>query len=263
MIEYSNSLGFYTYVTTNGTLLKHKIDDLYAAGLRFITIGFYGVGEDHSDYTQRGHSFNRLDAGLSAVRDRYGNDIDLQLNFVIMAPSCSAEAARAAWAFAERHNMFFHIDLINSVVPFFNPSLTANIEISEAHRPELLALTDELLRFKESEPARVLHSLEFLRSIPDWLLKPSEMKVPCDAYQTVWVGADGYVQICDTALQIGNIRHQRLRDILFTDVHKKAARDGFCLNCPQCLCKIETRIQKHAPSMRRYRKIGSQTLDQP
>ncbi len=114
-------------------------------------------------------------------------------------------------------------------------------------------MTEELLTFKRADPNRFLHSFEFLRSIPDWLLNPSNMRVPCDAYQTVWIGADGTVQLCDTALKIGNLKERRLRELLFTDVHKRAARDAFCLNCPQCLCKIETRILKDAPSVRRYR----------
>ena len=242
MIKYSVERGFYTYVTTNGTLLRHKIDDLYEAGLRLLTIGFYGIGERHSVYTQRGNSFRRLDESLAVVRERYGNEVELQLNFVVMAASCSAEAARDAWEFAQRHNMYFHIDLVNSTVPFFQPGADGDVEIISEHRPQLIALTEQLLRLKRQNPSRFLHSVEFLRSIPDWLLNPAEMHVPCDAYQTIWVGADGTVQLCDTALRIGNVREHRLRDILFTDVHKKAARDGFCLNCPQCLCKIETRI---------------------
>jgi MoaA/NifB/PqqE/SkfB family radical SAM enzyme len=252
MIERSVGLGFYTYVTTNGTLLKQKIDDLYRAGLRLITIGFYGVGENHSSYTQRGGSFRRLEAGIAAIRERYGNAIELQLNFVLMSASCSVDALKSAWEFSRRFDMYFHVDLVNSIIPFFNTPRSQEVELKEEHRSHITAVTCELLRLKERDPSRVLHSLEFLRSIPDWLLARDKMNVPCDAYQTVWIGADGTVQICDTALKIGNILEHPLREILFRETHKKAARDGFCLNCPKCLCKIETRVQKHARSMRLY-----------
>jgi MoaA/NifB/PqqE/SkfB family radical SAM enzyme len=257
MIEESVRLGFYTYITTNGTLLKQKIDDLYGAGLRLITIGFYGVGENHSSYTQRGGSFRRLEAGIAAVRERYGSEIELQLNFVVMSASCSVDALRAAWEFAKRFDMYFHIDLVNSTVPFFSTLRSQEVELREERRSDIVAVTRELLRLKECDPSRVLHSSEFLRSIPDWLLAPDKMDVPCDAYQTVWIGADGTVQICDTALKIGNILEHPLREILFSDMHNKAARDGFCLNCPKCLCKIETRIQKHARSVRVYAQPAS------
>jgi cyclic pyranopterin phosphate synthase len=40
MVEYSEGLGLHTLLTTNGILLKEKIDALYKAGLRNIGIGF-------------------------------------------------------------------------------------------------------------------------------------------------------------------------------------------------------------------------------
>jgi molybdenum cofactor biosynthesis enzyme MoaA len=253
MIKHSVQQGLDTYVNTNGVLLRHKIDELYAAGLRLLTIGFYGLGAEHSLYTQRGNSFERLEAGIRAVRERYGDEVELQLNFVVMAHTCNVHAAQAAWDFAKRYNMFFHIDLINPAIPFFAPSHDQELEIVESQRSELIEMTNELLSFKREDTKRFLHSVEFLRSIPDWLLGDLKKHVPCDAYQTIWIGADGTVQLCDTALKIGNIKERRLRDILYTAEHKNAARDAFCLNCPQCLCKIETRILKHAPSVRRYR----------
>jgi cyclic pyranopterin phosphate synthase len=257
MIEHSVRNNLDTYVNTNGTLLQHKIVELYSAGLRLLTIGFYGVGDKHSLYTQRGNSFRRLEAGIKAVRERYGDEVELQLNFVVMAPTCNVEAARAAWNFALQYNMFFHVDLINPSIPFFEPSRDAHLEVNSQHRTQLIDMTEELLRFKLADPKRFLHSVEFLRSIPDWLLNGSKMEVPCDAYQTIWIGADGTVQLCDTSLKIGNVSEHRLGEILFTETHKRAARDAFCLNCPKCLCKIESRIQKHAPSVRRYgRKLS-------
>ena len=65
MVSHSIKNGFDTYVNTNGTLLRHKIDELYAAGLRLFT-GFYGVGDRHSLYTQRGNSFHCLEAAIQS-----------------------------------------------------------------------------------------------------------------------------------------------------------------------------------------------------
>lgn len=78
------------------------------------------------------------------------------------------------------------------------------------------------------------------------------MRVPCDAYELLWIGADGSLQLCDTALPLGNVRTQRLRDILFSEAHTQAARNAFRLNCPNCTCCAETRIAKHGASYRRY-----------
>jgi hypothetical protein len=39
------------------------------------------------------------------------------------------------------------------------------------------------------------------------------MRVPCDAYELLWIGADGSLQLCDVALPLGNVNAHRLRDL--------------------------------------------------
>src|SRR5260221_7247545 len=113
MIRHSLSLGLSTHVNTNGILLKQKIDQLYQAGLRGMTIGFYGTGDAYDGYVQRSDRFARLEHSIATVRDRYGSEMFMQLNFLLMRPSCNLESLEAAWRFAERYDMIFHIDLVH------------------------------------------------------------------------------------------------------------------------------------------------------
>jgi Iron-sulfur cluster-binding domain len=78
------------------------------------------------------------------------------------------------------------------------------------------------------------------------------MRVPCTAYEMIWVGADGTVQMCYVTFRLGNLHQSRLRDLLRTAAHTCAARDAFQLNCPNCHCGSNERIMRHAPSRRRY-----------
>jgi MoaA/NifB/PqqE/SkfB family radical SAM enzyme len=253
MIRHATTLGLRSYVTSNGTHLKHKIDALYQAGLRLVTIGYYGTGNAYDSYTQRQDHFRRLEEGLAAVRARYHNKLELQLNFVLMRPSCNLEALTEAWTFAKRFDMYFHIDLVSYSVPFFIQGIDHDFQFTEADRPAIESVVERLIELKQREPSRFIHSPEFLRSIPDWLGKKADMRVPCDAYEMIWIGADGTVQLCDTTFQLGNVKERRLREILFGEAHRCAARDGFLLNCPNCICRVDPRIQKHAASVRRYR----------
>ena len=252
MVRHARDLGLRPYITTNGTHLEHKITALHEAGLRLATIGFYGMHEHYDGYTGRRGHFARLERSLSAVRNRYGRDFELQLNFVLIRETCNPEALAEAWAFARKYDMYFHLDLANPAAPFFVHSPDSGVLLEEGDRARVEEVTRNLLALKRAEPERFLHSVEFLRSVPDWLLKGVGMRVPCDAYELLWVGADGTLQLCDTALPLGNIRTQRLRDLLFTERHREASRAGFQLKCPNCTCKVETRIQKDAASMRRY-----------
>ena len=111
MVRHTVKLGMALYVTTNGILLKQKIEGLYDAGLRNLSIGFYGTSNDYNEYVQRRDAYHKLEEGVSAIRARYGSAVSLQLNFLIMRSSCNLLALHAAWEFANRYNMGFHIDL--------------------------------------------------------------------------------------------------------------------------------------------------------
>ena len=251
MIEHAVSLGLDGYVTTNGTLLSRRIDDLYRAGLRWMTIGFYGVGDPYDDYTQRPGHFEMLRQGIEAVRERYGSAVEIQLNFVLSRRSAGLEALGAAWEFARRYDLHFSVDPVQEVVPFFtNPQRDLHFEVE--HRAALDRIAEELVRMKAERPDRMPQSGTLLRALPDLLLRKEELRIPCDAYQLLWVGADGTVQLCDVHFRLGNVHEKPLREMLFGEAHRRAARDGFLLRCPNCTCKIDSRIRKHGPSRRRY-----------
>jgi cyclic pyranopterin phosphate synthase len=252
MVRHALSLGLSPYVTTNGILLKQKVDALFDAGLRDLTIGFYGVEDAYDQYVGRPGRFRRLEAGLEALRERYGKAIAVQLNFLIMRPSCDLESLRRAWAFAERFDLSFHTDLVHYSLPYFTEGPDRALQFTPEDRPAIELLVRELVRLKEQAPERVRGSLASLRSIPDWLLKGPAMRVPCDAGKLVWIGADGSVQLCYVTFKLGNIREQRLASMLFTDAHHQAARDAFKLACPNCHCERNERIQKHLQSRLAY-----------
>lgn len=250
MIRAARALGMDAYITTNGTLLAQRIDELYEAGLRWMTIGFYGVEEEYDDYTQREGHFARLREGIETVRGRYG-DVEIQINFVFTRRSANLAAVRAAWGFARRHGLFFSVDPLSQTIPFFVKPDT-ELQAEEADRPGVEAVVDELLRLKTAFPDRLPQSPELLRALPDILLGERDLRVPCDAYQLLWIGADGTVQLCDTHFRLGNVHETPLREILFGAEHRRAARDGFALNCPNCCCKIDSRIRKDWRTRRRY-----------
>jgi cyclic pyranopterin phosphate synthase len=253
MVAHAAELGMDAYVTTNGTLLDRRIDELYAAGLRWLTIGFYGVGDRYDRYTQRPGHFERLRRGLSAVRERFGAAVQVQINYMLSRHSCSIDDVRAAIDFARAFDLHLHVDPISKAIPFFRDP-TGVLDLTEEHRAQLEAVTAELLRYKAERPDRVPPSATFLRALPDLLLHDAAHAIPCDAYELIWVGADGSVQLCDTHFPLGSLREERLRDILFSPAHCRAAIDGFRLRCPACMCKIDSRMRRHTASIHRYGK---------
>ncbi len=252
MVRHSVDIGMKTYVTTNGILLGKKIDALYQAGLRSLTIGFYGSEDSYDSYVQRPKHFDQLRTSLEQLLQRYGSDIQIQLNYLIMKPTVSLAALEAAWEFAETFDLTFHTDLIHYSLPYFTEGPDRMLQFNESDRPAIEALTAELVRLKKSNPNRLTESLATLRSTTDWLLQGPNMKVPCDAGKLLWVGADGSVQLCYVTFPLGNLHKQSLRDMVLTKQHHDAARDAFLLNCPNCHCERDCRVTKHAPTFIRY-----------
>ena len=78
------------------------------------------------------------------------------------------------------------------------------------------------------------------------------MRVPCDRYRLIWIGANGVVQLCYVTFVLGNLHENRLRELLFTQAHRDASRNAFKLNCPNCHCAFDARTRLHAPSRRAY-----------
>jgi molybdenum cofactor biosynthesis enzyme MoaA len=252
------ALGLRPYVTTNAVLLDEQIDALVAAGLRDVTIGFYGVGQAYDDYVQRPGLFERIERGLTAVRARHSAaQLDLQLNWLFMRPTASVAAFRDAVAFAERFGMSIRVDLIHYSLPYFQEGPDGCLQFRPEDRGRIEAVVEEMLALKRAKPELLRHSLAGLRSIPDWLILGPDMKVPCTAYEMIWVGADGTVQMCYVTFRLGNLHERRLADMLGTRAHRCAARSAVRLECPNCHCSSNERVMRHLPTRARYAAEGS------
>jgi molybdenum cofactor biosynthesis enzyme MoaA len=252
IVEHCTRLGLTKYLTTNGMLLKKKIDDLYAAGLRRISVGFYGVGEDFNQYVQRKDRFAQLEENIAYVRERYGDKISLHLNWLLMRPTCNLDSVRKTWQFAERYRMPIFINLVHYSLPYFTEGEDKELQFRASDRPAIEEIVAELLRLQQRQPELLPMSPTVVRSIPDWLIKGPNMRVPCDRHRLIWVGADGTVQMCYVTFKLGNLHEKRLKDMLLTPAHHQAARDAFALKCPNCHCGYDTRTLADPATRRRY-----------
>lgn len=252
MVAHAVGAGLRPYVTTNAVLLGQRMPALFAAGLRFVTIGFYGVGPEHAAYTGSRGAAARIEASIASVRERFGDAVALRLNWLLMRPTCSVTALREVVALARRWRTRIQVDLVHYSLPYFTEGTDRCLQFRAEDRPRIEEVVAELIATKRAHPDLIEQSELALRSIPDWLLLRERMRVPCDKYEMVWVGADGTVQLCYVTFRLGNLHERPLRDLLYTAEHACAARDAFALRCPNCHCGYDTRVARHLPSRRRY-----------
>lgn len=257
-VTHAKSLGLKFWITTNGLLLRKKIDRLYEAGARDISLGYYGGSpEVYDEYVARPGAHKAMEEGVAYLRAKYGKSIHLHLDWVLMRPTSSVEAIRAMWEFAEKYDAPIGVNLVHYSLPYFlnqdDPGWSeSRLTFDEEDRELLLAAVEELNRLRATNPRLLPQPPLALRSIPDWLIKKQAMRVPCMSRHLIWVGADGSVQQCYVTFKLGNLYQNSLAEMLFTDSHKRAAVDAFKLNCPNCNCGFDSRVMAHGPSYKRY-----------
>lgn len=252
IVQHATDLGLHTWMTTNGILLRKKFDDLYAAGLREFSFGFYGIDQAYDQYVRQKNSFKRISEGLEYVRSRYGTAVTIKMDWLLMRPTCSLESLHSTFQFARRLNTPIYVNLIHYSLPYFTKGDDRELQFEAVDRPHVEEVVNEILRLQLQFPKMFLNSRVGLSSIPDWLIRGPGMRVPCTEKTLLWVGADGTVQMCYVTFKLGNLHDKRLTDLLYTHAHRKAARDCVSLNCPNCHCSYDRRISQHLNSRRIY-----------
>jgi len=147
------------------------------------------------------------------------------------------------------------VDLVHYSLPYFTEGPDRCLQFRPEDEESLRHLGAELVKRKQANPARFTQPIEALRSVPDWLLKGADMRVPCDSHQLLWIGADGTVQQCYVTFKLGNLHEKRLPEMLFGEAHRRSSRDSFLLNCPNCHCGYDSRVLKHGPTASHYRRL--------
>ena len=253
MIEYARNLDLPTLIITNGTLLKEKIDDLYAAGARRISIGFYGFGRQYDQYVQRDGMYLRLTQSMDYLRGKYGTKIVFGMHWLLSRQTCNSAALENAWDFAAKYQVDrFDINPVHYSAPYLDEGPDGTLQFYAEDRGEIISIIRKIIELKNRYPNIIRHSLMGLRSIPDWVGMKAEMHIPCDRYMMVRVRPDGAVQLCPAQSPLGNLIQSHMQEILFGEKHRAAILDCLRLNCSNCPYDFDGRIQKHWPSRRYY-----------
>ena len=146
-------LGVGCYMTTNALILDKKIAALHAAGLRKVTIGYYGEGGAFDEYVQRPGRFERLVESLENTRAMFGPDeLDIQINFLLSRRSATIEAVEQVRAFAERFHAKIHVDVVHYSLPYFQEGPERELQFRPEDKPAVDKVIGHLLRMKDANP---------------------------------------------------------------------------------------------------------------
>ena len=251
-VEKIDALGLDMWLTTNGLLLSKKIDALVAAGLRRLSIGFYGLGDEYDRYVARRGAFRVVERAIRETRERHP-DLPIHLDFLLMRPTSGAENVGRIVEFARTHGLRIYVNLVHYSLPYFVKEVgEANLSFDERDRALLEETAEAFIAAKRADPMVMRNTVTGLRSIPDWLILKERMRVPCSEHEMVWIGADGTVQMCYVQFPLGNLHEARLRDMVGGEAHVRAVRDAFKLRCANCHCGYDKRVRRSLPARLAY-----------
>jgi len=96
-VAYAKSLGLLTHITTNGSLLVGRMDDLMSSGLDSLLVSFQGLGR--AGYTEmRGKNFSRLGRDVMMLMDERPETMHVGISTTTLdEPQEEIDAFRVGW----------------------------------------------------------------------------------------------------------------------------------------------------------------------
>ena len=248
MVAYASKKNVFSTLGTNGTILTQEItNELYSAGLRHIAISVYGVDEEYNNYVGCSDKFEKLDSNIKYIKCTYP-DVEITFSWLLMKPTCNLTSLCRMLDFSLKHGIPFDVNLVHYDFPYFSEGDDGKLQFYSEDKEAIDVFVAELLRLKLEYPDLVLNSLEGIRSIPDWLIKKENMKIPCIRYQRLWIGPNGVVRVCQKSADLGNLNNSGLSELIYNRTHNEEAQNCFDLKCSNCHVGYDQRILQHSES---------------
>lgn len=249
LVKEASLVGFRNIiVVTNGLLLEGKAEELLTSGVTHITVSVDGFGAADDRIRGVPGSFDRAVRGIVAVQ-RLKKDMGLSVEVTMITTLLLNENAEEIPKLVElarsldAHWMFNLLDPkldIFKGIPFSALRVKDERKIDDAidylektcgEYPDLIPSCD--------------HMLEFARG---YLKNPDHYDFHCiHGYRMLYLGSHGEVYLgCYALPPIGNIRKNRLRDIIGSEHVRELAKKMYMLDCPGCTNRYEFNVaMKH------------------
>jgi MoaA/NifB/PqqE/SkfB family radical SAM enzyme len=256
IINESARLGFETrIIVTNGLLLKDKAKELLSNGITHITVSIDGIGESDDKIRGIPGSYARAVEGIKAVqklKKAMGLDVPVTI-ITTMLLNQNVEDISKLIELAKSLDAYWLFNLLDP-----NLNIFKGIPFSELIVQDKEKIDDTINYLKKTcqqDPQLIStcdHMLEFARN---YLKGDNRYDFHCvHGYRAIYLGSHGEVYLGCYALEpIGNIRKNKLREIVGSKKHRERAEQMYVMECPGCTNRYEFNIAtKHLISHQIY-----------
>lgn len=239
LLEFQNII-----VVTNGLLLKDKAKELLTSGVTHITVSIDGTGRVDDQIRGVPGSFTRSIEGIEAVQ-RLKKDMGVSVPVTIISTillNQNADEIPKLIELARSLGAYWLFNLLDPNLDIFKGiPFSALLEKDKGKIDEIVNHLEETLRKYPQLISSCDHMLEFARN---YLKGENRYDFHCvHGYKMVYLGSHGEVYAgCYAMDPIGNIRRNKLQEIVGSKKHRKLAERMYMMECPGCTNRYEFNI---------------------
>ena len=245
LVKEASLLGFENIiVVTNGLLLKDRAEELLRNGVTHITVSVDGVGATDDKIRGVPGSYDRAVKGIETVQSlKKDMGVNVAVTIVTtMLLNQNVEEIAKLVELARSLDAHWLFNLLDPNLDIFKGIPFSTLLVNSEQKID--ATIDYLKKTCEESPQLIPscdHMLEFARS---YLKRPKRYDFHCvHGYRMVYLGSHGEVYLgCYAMPPVGNIRKDKLQDIVGSKQHRKVAEKMYMRKCPGCTNRYEFNI---------------------
>jgi len=241
--------GAQVYIVTNGILLKKKAKEIIDAGVDWLAISLDGI--EKTDEKIRGVSghFKMVIEGIEEVK-KIKKDFKINIGTTILKDNISEISELIK--LCRKLGVTWSFNLLDNNLYFFQNIDEGSLKVSDQ---KLIDKTIDYLYKSKKEVPEVFNlddkSLEFARDYmklknPHFFCVIGYVRIYIDSKLNVYSG-------CWALPPLGNLKEEKLKNILRSPKYKKRVQEMFHLKCPKCTCGyIESCMINNLPLTIKY-----------
>jgi MoaA/NifB/PqqE/SkfB family radical SAM enzyme len=261
VIKQINNHKILSSVMTNGALLKNKyVEPIFNAGLNSLCVSLDTTDEETYQMI-RGVPISPVIDGLrylSKIRKSYPALVVFSINCVISKVNLDQLEDLILFCNDLDISVGFQ-PLHRSFESRYNPK---NLQFEESDLPHLYEVVEGLIKMK-NDGYRIDNSEDYLRGFPEFLVyKQLPPGTKCTAgFTSISIDADLNVRGCWPKEVVGNLKHNKLKEIWKSELYNKIRLSMLNLDCPKCWLRCHTdylSIDWLMEKLNRVRKINKE-----
>jgi len=231
-------------IVTNGLLLRDKAEELLKNGITHITVSIDGVSDVDDEIRGVPDGYARAIEGIEAVQ-RLKREMDVTVPVTIITTlllNQNVEEIPKLVELARSLDAHWLFNLLDPNLDIFRGIPLSKLMVKDKEKiDETIDYLVETCRKYPQLISSCEHMLEFARN---YLKGDNRYDFHCvHGYRMVYLGSHGEVYLgCYAMDPIGNIRENKLREIVGSKKHRKLAERMYMMECPGCTNRYEFNI---------------------